>query len=327
MGYISDLYITFAPHSSPMSFVTVYVWIREHKTLCKTRLRKRLRDTLRGLRRLQVSSDRRSHPVWKGYGDAMRNLCKIETAFEGGGIRSERMTRRCLIEPKTNQPVIMWRFPDSPFSPPRALLPGTRYHRPPLHPPAIPLLHLPGPVDLPHRALLAHHRPPHTIVLWGLAPLNPHLHSNCHERPLMVIPDLFRFRSLKIICPGSGPNGCWFDVYSAAGSRGLRGVGPTTSCGGCRRLKPPPPFPLPIIQTFLQNFFTKDFFIVCGPHCVGRDMFGINNQHTGLLQLPTQYSLPQKNIPMHPPKTIPIPLQISSLFKAPPLNDPMHEVI
>ena len=255
MGYISDLYITFAPHSSPMSFVTVYVWIREHKTLCKTRLRKRLRDTLRGLRRLQVSSDRRSrYPVWKGYGDAMRNLCKIETAFEGGGIRSERMTRRCLIEPKTNQPVIMWRFPDSPFSPPRALLPGTRYHRPPLHPPAIPLLHTPGPVDLPHRALLAHHRPPHTIVLWGLAPLNPHLHSNCHERPLMVIPDLFRFRSLKIICPGSGPNGCWFDVDSAAGSRGLRGVGPTTSCGGCRRLKPPPPFPLPIIQTFLQNF-------------------------------------------------------------------------
>ena len=241
--------------------------------------------------------------------------------------------RRSREHESSDQPVIWGRRPGSSLSPPRTLqLPSS-----PLHTPDIPLmLHPPhplvvnpssGPVDLPHRALLAHHRPPHTIVLWGLAPLNPHLHSNCHERPLMVIPDLFRFRSLKMICPGSCPNGCWFDVDSAAGSRGLRGVGPTTSCGGCRRLKPPPPFPLPIIQTFLQNFFTKDFFIVCGPHCVGRDMFGINNQHTGLLQLPTQYSLPQKNIPMHPPKTIPIPLQISSLFKAPPLNDPMHEVI
>ena len=103
--------------------------------------------------------------------------------------------RRNREPDSSDQPVIWGRRPGSSLSPPRTLqLPSS-----PLHTPDIPLmLHPPhplvvnpssGPVDLPHWALLAHHSPPHPIVLWVLAPLNPHLHPSCHERPPRVIPE------------------------------------------------------------------------------------------------------------------------------------------
>ena len=166
------------------------------------------------------------------FGSGIRKSCAAEIKLE--------ICLKCQLGMRTEQasdkPVIESWLPSFSLSPPRTLqLPaGSPLHNPLpllLHCPPNPLMmdHPPGgPLDLPHRALLAHHGPPHPIVLWVLAPLNPHLHPSCHKERTPrwdMIPDLVgRYLSW---CRRRG----WY-VHCAAGSRGLRGVGPSTSCGG-----------------------------------------------------------------------------------------------
>ena len=123
----------------------------------------------------------------------------------------------------------------SSLSPPRTLPAGSPLHNPSTvslllaGPPHTLTMNPSGPLDLPHRALLAHHSPPHPIVLWVLAPLNPHLHPSCHKRRPRDIPDLVGCRAEKSLswcrvgCALCGrqprTEGCraWHQLSSAVG--------------------------------------------------------------------------------------------------------------